>query len=72
MSTGDKPWLKYYNKEAINAPMPSCTMYEYIYENNRNQLDNTAIRYFGVKISYRTLFEKIEKAAIEHLSTKLH
>ena len=36
----DKPWLKYYSEEAINAPLPECTMYEYIY--NRNQ-DNLSV-----------------------------
>lgn len=25
----DKPWLKYYSGEAINAPLPKCTIYEY-------------------------------------------
>lgn len=39
MSTGypsiDKPWLKYYRKEVINAPLPTGSMYEYVYENNK-------------------------------------
>ena len=26
----DKPWLKYYSDEAITAPLPECTMYEYL------------------------------------------
>ncbi len=26
----DKPWLKYYTDEAINAKLPECSMYEYI------------------------------------------
>ena len=25
----DKPWFKYYSEDAINAPLPECTMYEY-------------------------------------------
>ena len=32
----DKPWLKYYSEEAINAPLPECTMYEYIWKNNKD------------------------------------
>ena len=24
----DKPWLKYYSDEAINAKLPNCSMYE--------------------------------------------
>ena len=23
----DKPWLKYYSEEAINAPLPECSLY---------------------------------------------
>ena len=26
----DKPWLKYYSEEAINAPLPEMTMFQYI------------------------------------------
>ena len=59
----DKPWLKYYSEEAINAPLPEKTLYQYIYDNNKNFLRNTALNYFGKKISYGTLFEDIEKAA---------
>ena len=32
----DKPWLKYYSEEAINAPLPECSIYEYLYENNKD------------------------------------
>lgn len=59
----DKPWLKYYSEEAINAPLPEKTLYQYIYDNNKDFLRNTALNYFGKKISYRSLFENIEKAA---------
>lgn len=59
----DKPWLKYYTEEAINAPLPECTMYEYLWENNKDHLDDVALEYFGNKITYRELFSKIESAA---------
>lgn len=59
----DKPWLKYYSEEAINAPLPEKTLYQYIYENNRDDTSNIAINYFGRKISYAALFDNIEKAA---------
>ncbi len=26
----DKPWLKYYTEDAINAPLPECTIFEYL------------------------------------------
>ena len=59
----DKPWLKYYSEEAINAPLPEFTIYEYIYKNNKDYLDDTAIIYLGKKISYGKLFEMIDRCA---------
>lgn len=60
----DKPWLKYYDADLKNKPIPDCTIYEYIYENNKDTLDNYAINYFGTRISYKILFEKIDEAAV--------
>lgn len=59
----DKPWYKYYSKDAINAEIPQCSVYENIWNNNKNHLNNTALNYFGRKISYREFFANIEKAA---------
>lgn len=59
----DKPWLKYYSEETINAPLPEKTLYQYIYDNNKDFLQNTALNYFGKKISYGILFANIEKTA---------
>ena len=59
----DKPWLKYYSEEAINAPLPEYTIYEYLWENNKDHLDDIALIYFGKKITYGELFENIDKAA---------
>lgn len=59
----DKPWLKYYSEEAINAPLPECTIYEYLWENNKNHLDNIALIYYKKKITYQALFNKIERCA---------
>ncbi len=59
----DKPWLKYYTEEAINAKLPECTLYEYLWENNKDYLNNTALNYYDRKITYGQLFEEIEKAA---------
>lgn len=60
----DKPWLKYYSEEAINAKLPECTAYEYMYQNNKDYLDNIAIDYFGRKITFSELFEGINAVAI--------
>lgn len=64
----DKPWLKYYSEEAINAPQPECTIYEYLWENNKEHLDDIALNYFGKKITYRKLFENIDRVACSLLS----
>lgn len=57
----DKPWLKYYSKEAVKAPIPKCTIYEYLYQNNKDYLNDIALQYFGTKISYKKLFSNIEQ-----------
>lgn len=59
----DKPWLKYYSEEAINAPLPECTIYEYLWESNKDHLDDVALIYFGRKITYGQLFKNIETTA---------
>lgn len=59
----DKPWLKYYSEEAIKTKMPECTMYEYLWQSNKDHFENTALRYFDRKISFGEMFDNIEKAA---------
>lgn len=59
----DKPWLKYYSEEAIHAKVPECSIYEYLYENNKEHLDDKAINYEKRWISYRELFLNIDKVA---------
>lgn len=55
----DKPWLKYYSEEAINAPLPECTIYEYIFNNNQDNLEKIALDYYGTKIIYGQMFQEI-------------
>ena len=59
----DKPWLKYYTKESISVPLSDCTMYQYIWNNNKDNLSDVALRYYGAKITYRKLFRYIKRAA---------
>ena len=59
----DKPWLKYYPEEAINEPLPECSIYEYLWENNKEHLDDIAIIYFKKEITYGKLFDNIDRAA---------
>lgn len=68
----DKPWLKYYSEEAINMPLLECTMYEYIFNANQNNLDKIALNYYGTDITYGELFNNISKiaGALENLGIK--
>ena len=59
----DKPWLKYYSEEAIQAELPECTILQYIKNKNMNNLNGIALNYFGNKITYREFFENIDKVA---------
>ena len=63
----DKPWLKYYSEETQNAPLPECTIYEYLVQNNRDYLSDIAILYLGRKITYKELFDNIDKTAAAFL-----
>lgn len=72
MQTGypsiDKPWLRYYSDEAINTTIPKCSIIQNIYNNNLEYLSDTAILYFGKRITYKRLFNEIDKTAKALLS----
>ena len=58
-----KPWLKYFSDEAVNAELPRETIYEHILKNNDAHRSNTAINYFGGKISYGELLDTADNCA---------
>ena len=59
----DKPWLKYYSEEAINATIPKMTMYQYVWENNKDNLSDISLVFYGTRITYDKLFKNIKSAA---------
>ena len=59
----DKPWLKYYTEEAIKFELGSMTVYDYLYECNKNYLDRVALNYFGRKITFKEFFRNIDVTA---------
>ncbi len=63
----DKPWLKYYSEEAINTALPECSIYEYLVQNNKDFPSDVAIIYLDRKITYKELFENIDKTAAAFL-----
>lgn len=59
----DKPWLKYYTEEQVIEKAPKVTCYENLYLNNISHQSDIAIDYYGTKISYGELFQKIDETA---------
>ena len=42
----DKPWLKYFSKEAINTPLPrGKNLYDNVYDNNKDHLSDIALAF---------------------------
>lgn len=68
----DKPWQQYYSEAALRAPLPECTVWENIYERNKAHPGDTALLYFGKKISYGKLFSEVDRTtrALAHLGVK--
>lgn len=64
----DKPWLKYYNDESINTSLPEFTIYQYLWQNNKDHKSDIAINYLGNKITYAQLFHNIDLVAAAFLS----
>ena len=42
----EKPWLKFFSEEAINATLPKKTIYSYMREKNEGFEKNIAINFF--------------------------
>lgn len=59
----DKPWLKYYTEEQINAPLPHMTAYEYLKTQNADRLDYLAIDSEVGCFTYGELFAQIDATA---------
>ena len=59
----EKVWMKYYDQKVIDTPLPKCKAYTYLKEENAEHLDSNAIYYYGKKITFGELIEKIDAAA---------
>ena len=58
-----KPWLKYYDQKFIDQTVPDCSAFEYVYHQNKNHLPETAIDYYGRRITYADLIVNVKKTA---------
>ena len=55
----DKPWLKYYDEDFVKSSIPYDTLYGYVYEQNKNNLNDVVFNYFDKEITYDEFFGKI-------------
>ncbi len=59
----EKRWEKFYPKDKRSVEVPNMSLYEYILENNKGNLDKAALNYFGNRTSYRELLTEIDICA---------
>ncbi len=62
-SSKEKPWLRYYPEDALQCEVPKVKIYTYLYECNKNHMDDVALLYYGRKITFRSLFEEVDVVA---------
>ena len=59
----DKVWLKYYSEEAVKSNLPEFTIYDYFMKSTQNYDKLIALKYYGTKITYKKLKDKIDETA---------
>lgn len=57
------PWEKYYKKNERNIEVPNMSVYEYLRDCNKNNMDSIAINYFNKKMTFRYFFGEINLCA---------
>ena len=62
------PWNKYYNKEDMDLKIPNTSLYQYFLDSIQNHSNLNAIDYYGTKITYKQLSDKIDDCANSFLS----
>ena len=58
-----KPWLKYFREEVLAAELPRQSMFDFIYEINKDYPDDIALEYMDVDITYGEMFRHMEEVA---------
>ena len=59
----ERVWMKHYPESALNSTPPKTKIYSFLKEANAKRLNETAIYYYGNKISVKTLIERIDECA---------
>lgn len=63
-----KAWLKYYNDYIITEDVPKRTLYDYLYQNNKDYPSEIALSYFDNEITFGELSNNIRKTASAYLA----
>lgn len=58
-----RPWMKHYTEEDIKAEFPRMKIYSFLKEVNKDRLNDTALYYYGARISVKKLIERIDECA---------
>lgn len=56
----DKPWLKYFTESELKEKLPLRTIYQSVYQNNKDSCWSKAFMYFGNVISFLDLFRAVD------------
>ena len=59
----DRPWLEFYDLDKYYSIHNDKTVYQDIWSQNKDYLDQLALMYFGGKATYKELFQKIDQTA---------
>lgn len=59
----DKPWLRLYSEEILKKELPQMNAYEYLKQCNCDNMNELALDYEFVSITYREMFVKIDAVA---------
>lgn len=59
----EKVWMKFYDESVKNADVPRMKIYSFLKEVNQNRLSNTAIYYYGTRITLKALIHRIDICA---------
>ena len=59
----EKVWMKYYDPEVRNTDIPRMKIYSLLKEYNQERLQQTAIYFYGTKITVKRLIERIDECA---------
>ena len=63
----DKPWLKHFDEKGILREIPSCSAYEYLCSCNKDYSNQVALNYYDKELTYKELFELIDKTVTSFL-----